>query len=92
MKQLFPPEFMEQLKQKNDIVEVIGSYIKLERRGYTYWACCPFHHEKTPSFAVNSGRRWRSWRRVPGWKFPPTTTGRPRSLPAAKRSSTGCIF
>lgn len=54
MKQLFPPEFMEQLKQKNDIVEVIGSYVKLERRGYTYWACCPFHHEKTPSFAVNA--------------------------------------
>ena len=54
MKQLFPLEFMEQLKQKNDIVEVIGSYVKLERRGYTYWACCPFHHEKTPSFAVNA--------------------------------------
>ena len=46
---------MQELKAKNDIVEVIGSYIKLERRGYTYWACCPFHHEKTPSFAVNLG-------------------------------------
>ena len=55
MKNMYPPEFMQELKQKNDIVEVIGSYIKLERRGYTYWACCPFHHEKTPSFAVNAG-------------------------------------
>ena len=55
MKNMYPPEFMQELKAKNDIVEVIGSYIKLERRGYTYWACCPFHHEKTPSFAVNAG-------------------------------------
>ncbi len=58
MKSVFPPEFMEELKAKNDIVDVIGSYIKLERRGYTYWACCPFHHEKTPSFAVNAADRY----------------------------------
>lgn len=45
--------FLKALKQKNDIVEVLGSYIKLERRGGNYWACCPFHHEKTPSFSVN---------------------------------------
>lgn len=54
MKYLYPQEFMEQLKAKNDIVEVIGSYVKLERRGYSYWACCPFHHEKTPSFIINA--------------------------------------
>lgn len=48
------PEFIRELKEKNDIVEVIGSYIPLERRGYNYWACCPFHHEKTPSFSVNA--------------------------------------
>ncbi len=46
--------FIRELKEKNDIVEVIGSYIPLERRGYNYWACCPFHHEKTPSFSVNA--------------------------------------
>ena len=46
--------FLQTLKEKNDIVDVISSYIKLERRGYNYWACCPFHHEKTPSFSVNS--------------------------------------
>ncbi len=51
-------EFLTQLKEKNDLVEVIGSYLKLERRGYTYWACCPFHHEKTPSFAVNAADRY----------------------------------
>ena len=47
-------EFIRILKEKNDIVDVIGSYVKLERRGYNYWACCPFHHEKTPSFSVNA--------------------------------------
>ncbi len=46
-------DFVRELKEKCGIVDVIGSYIKLERRGYQYWACCPFHHEKTPSFAVN---------------------------------------
>ncbi len=50
--------FIQTLKEKNDIVEVIGSYIKLERRGYNYWACCPFHHEKTPSFSVNSADKF----------------------------------
>ena len=47
-------DFIRVLKEKNAIADVIGSYIKLERRGYNYWACCPFHHEKTPSFSVNA--------------------------------------
>ena len=51
-------EFIRVLKEKNDIVEVIGSYIKLERRGYNYWACCPFHHEKTPSFSINAADKY----------------------------------
>ena len=48
----FDPKFWEELKAKNNIVEVIGSYIPLTKRAGQYWACCPFHHEKTPSFAV----------------------------------------
>ncbi|MDE5896901.1 MAG: DNA primase, partial [Clostridia bacterium] len=51
-------EFIKELKEKNDITEVIGSYVKLERRGYSYWACCPFHHEKTPSFSINAADRY----------------------------------
>ena len=51
-------EFLSVLKEKSDIVEVLGSYIKLERRGYNYWACCPFHHEKTPSFSVNASDKY----------------------------------
>ena len=48
----FDPKFWEELKAKNDIAEVIGGYVPLVKRGGQYWACCPFHHEKTPSFAI----------------------------------------
>ncbi|MDE7157955.1 MAG: DNA primase, partial [Clostridiales bacterium] len=51
-------EFLRLLKEKNDIVDVIGSNLKLERRGYNYWACCPFHHEKTPSFSINAADKY----------------------------------
>ncbi len=50
--------FLRTLKQKTDIVEVIRSYVALDRKGGNYWACCPFHHEKTPSFAVNEGEQF----------------------------------
>ena len=48
-------KFIEQLKNKNDIVEVVSAYCSLERRGGSYWARCPLpgHMEKTPSFSVN---------------------------------------
>ncbi len=46
-------EFLSTLKQKLNIIEIAGNYISLERRGGNWWACCPFHHEKTPSFALN---------------------------------------
>ena len=48
-------EFLRALKQKNDIIEVIRSYVPLDRKGGNHWACCPFHHEKTPSFSVSEG-------------------------------------
>ena len=52
------PEFLRALKQKNDIVEVLRGYIALDRKGGNHWACCPFHHEKTPSFAVNESEQF----------------------------------
>ncbi len=52
------PEFLRELKSKNDIIEVIRSYVALDRKGGNHWACCPFHHEKTPSFAVNEGEQF----------------------------------
>ena len=50
--------FLRALKERNDIVEVIRSYVAVDRKGGNYWACCPFHHEKTPSFAVNEGEQF----------------------------------
>lgn len=46
-------KFLDEIKAKNDIVEVIGKYLPLTRRGSNFWGLCPFHHEKTPSFCVN---------------------------------------
>ncbi|MGE5673901.1 MAG: DNA primase, partial [Mycobacterium leprae] len=48
----FDQTFKDEVRAKNDIVEVISSYVKLERRGNRYVGLCPFHGEKTPSFHV----------------------------------------
>lgn len=49
------PEFLEELKYKCDIVEVISGYVPLKKKGGKYFGCCPFHNEKTASFCVNNG-------------------------------------
>ena len=51
-------EFLSTLKQKLNIIEVASAYISLERKGGNYWACCPFHHEKTPSFSLNESDQY----------------------------------
>ena len=48
------PEYLQQLKSKNDLVEVVSAYVPLERKGGNWWGRCPFHHEKTPSFTVHA--------------------------------------
>lgn len=53
MEKGFGSDWLEKLKQNNDIVTVANKYITLTKRGKTWWACCPFHFEKTPSFAIN---------------------------------------
>ena len=45
--------WMQELMSKTDIVSVIGEYTTLTPKGGKLWACCPFHHEKTPSFKVD---------------------------------------
>ena len=50
----FDAKFLDELKSKNDIVDIIGRYVRLEQRGTNFWGKCPFHHEKTASFCVNS--------------------------------------
>jgi DNA primase len=45
-------ETIQRIQQSADIVEVVGDYVSLKKRGANLWACCPFHGEKTPSFSV----------------------------------------
>ena len=48
----FPRQFMDELAERNDIVDVVGSYVSLVSKSGSFWGCCPFHNEKTPSFHV----------------------------------------
>ena len=45
-------ELIERVREANDIVDVVGTYVKLTRRGSNYVGLCPFHNEKTGSFSV----------------------------------------
>ena len=47
---------IEQVLDRADIVDVVGRYVELKKKGAAYWACCPIHQEKTPSFCVNPAR------------------------------------
>ncbi len=58
MKGGFDSSFLDYLRSKIDIVDYISKYITLTRRGANFWACCPFHNEKTPSFAVNQEHQY----------------------------------
>ena len=49
---MFSQAFLDELIARNDIVDVVGSYVALTPKGGSYWGCCPFHNEKTPSFHV----------------------------------------
>ncbi|MBE5756174.1 MAG: DNA primase [Clostridiales bacterium] len=50
----YDARFLDTLKSKNDLVEVVSRYVHLEQKGNSFWGRCPFHHEKTASFCVNS--------------------------------------
>ena len=52
-----PEHIIEQIKESNDIVDVVSSYISLTRKGQNYWARCPFHQEKTASFSVSPSKQ-----------------------------------
>ena len=47
----------DKVKERVDIVEVIGDYVPLKKKGQNMWACCPFHGEKTPSFSISPSKQ-----------------------------------
>ena len=49
---MIPHEYIEELTRRTDIVELVGNYVQLKRKGRLYGGLCPFHSEKTPSFYV----------------------------------------
>jgi len=53
----YPDELIEEVRTSNNIVDVISSYVKLNRKGNSYFGLCPFHNEKSPSFSVSPGKQ-----------------------------------
>ena len=53
----YPEELIEEIRMKNDIVEVISGYVRMQKKGSSYFGLCPFHNEKSPSFSVSPGKQ-----------------------------------
>ncbi|MFZ5985916.1 MAG: DNA primase [Bacillota bacterium] len=57
MHKYYPDEIIEEIRINNDILSVVGEYVKLERKGKNYFGLCPFHNEKTPSFNIDPSKQ-----------------------------------
>src|ERR1700679_1300284 len=54
----FPPSFLEEIRARLPLSEVVGKKLRLTRAGREYKGCCPFHNEKSPSFYVNDDKQF----------------------------------
>ena len=53
----YPDEFIEEVRMRNDIVDIIGNSVHLQKKGSSYFGLCPFHNEKSPSFSVSRDKQ-----------------------------------
>ncbi|MDE6845349.1 MAG: DNA primase [Lachnospiraceae bacterium] len=53
----YPEELIEEIRMKNDIVNVISGYVRMQKKGSSYFGLCPFHNEKSPSFSVSPAKQ-----------------------------------
>ncbi|MBO4823656.1 MAG: DNA primase [Clostridia bacterium] len=54
----YPTEFIDQVRNASNIVDIARNYLPLRQKGQDFWACCPFHSEKTPSFAISAPKQF----------------------------------
>ena len=54
----FTDEFLDEVRARNDLVQIVSQYVPLQQKSRRYWGCCPFHSEKTPSFSVDPDKQF----------------------------------
>ena len=57
MAKYYSEEIIDEVRQNNDVVDVISQYVHLSRKGRNYFGLCPFHNEKSPSFSVSPDKQ-----------------------------------